>query len=219
MTESTATSAIRVMLADDHPSVLEAIEQQVQRESDLTIVATCARGEQVVPLVRQHHPDVLVLGFMLNNSEGLELLRALREETYAPRTILVSGQPTEEEMLEAVRRGARGVLLRDMAARVIAQCVRKVHSGGEWLEQETAARAMRTLLRRESGEREAARLLTNREIEVVRQVAQGLRNKEVAGKLNITEGTVKIHLHNIYEKTGVGGRVALSTWAKEKGLV
>jgi DNA-binding NarL/FixJ family response regulator len=210
---------IRVVLADDHPLVLDALDQLFRLEGDIQVVARCTAGAEVPGAVRRLRPDVLILDLLMAGGDGLSVLRELHGKPEYPATILLTASVREEELLEAIRLGIRGVLLKDMAPRLIVQCVRKVHAGGEWLEQKVAARAMRTLLRRESGEREAAQLLTQRELELVRHVASGLRNKEIADRLNITEGTVKIHLHNIYEKIDVEGRVALTVWAKDRGLV
>jgi DNA-binding NarL/FixJ family response regulator len=210
---------IRVVLADDHPLVLDALDQLFRLEGDIQVVARCTTGAEVPGAVRRLRPDVLILDLLMAGGDGLSVLRELHGKPEYPATILLTASVREGELLEAIRLGIRGVLLKDMAPRLIVQCVRKVHAGGEWLEQKVAARAMRTLLRRESGEREAAQLLTPRELELVRHVASGLRNKEIADRLNITEGTVKIHLHNIYEKVDVEGRVALTVWAKDRGLV
>jgi DNA-binding NarL/FixJ family response regulator len=210
---------IRVVLADDHPLVLDALDQLFRLEGDIQVVARCTTGAEVPGAVRRLRPDVLILDLLMAGGDGLSVLRELHGKPEYPATILLTASVREGALLEAIRLGIRGVLLKDMAPRLIVQCVRKVHAGGEWLEQKVAARAMRTLLRRESGEREAAQLLTPRELELVRHVASGLRNKEIADRLNITEGTGKIHLHNIYEKVDVEGRVALTVWAKDRGLV
>jgi len=106
-----------------------------------------------------------------------------------------------------------------MPPNLLFQCIRKVHSGEQWIERQTTARAMGRLLRRQASEREIARLVTPREIEIIRLVAQGLRTGAIAGRLNVAEATVKTHLHNIYDKLKLDGRVALTLYAKDKGLV
>jgi DNA-binding NarL/FixJ family response regulator len=97
--------------------------------------------------------------------------------------------------------------------------VRRVHAGQQWIDRETMSRAFGRVVQRENAAREAARLLTPRETEIVQMVAQGLRNKGIADRMSISEGTVKIHLHNIYEKVKVNGRLELVLWAQEQGLV
>jgi two-component system, NarL family, nitrate/nitrite response regulator NarL len=209
---------IRLALADDHPLVLDALEQLFRLEGDFQVVARCTRGDEVLTAVRKNHPDVLVLDFLMAGGDGITVLRQLRSEPDSPRTVLLSAVISESEMLEAIRLGARGVLLKDMAPRQIVECVRKVHAGGEWLDRDLLSRATRSLLRRTDDVREALQRLTARELEIVRSVAAGLRNQEIANRLKISVGTVKIHLHNIYDKLDVDGRVALAVWAKDRGL-
>ena len=111
------------------------------------------------------------------------------------------------------------MVLKEMAPHLLVQCVRKVHAGEQWLEKRSVSLALETLLRREAASREVAKVVTARELEIVRMVASGLRNKEIAERLFISEGTIKMHLHNIYGKLGVDGRLQLARYAKEKGLV
>ena len=112
----------------------------------------------------------------------------------------------------------RGVVLKEMAPEMLVKCVRKVHQGGTWLERVSAGRVLDRISGREDARRETARALTPREHEVARLVASGLRNKEIAGRLGVGEGTVKIHLHHAYEKLGVDNRVALALHLREMGL-
>ena len=190
-----------------------------RQEDGLEVVGRCIRGDQVVETVRRCRPDILLLDMVMQGGDGLWVLRQLQHEPTAPRTILLSAYMDDEDVLEAIRLGARGVLTKAMAPRLIVQCIRKVHAGGEWLEQESSGRALKRMLRRESGASEVSRVLTPRELELVRLVASGLRNRDLASQLSITEGTVKIHLHHIYEKIPVDGRVALTIWAKDRGIV
>jgi DNA-binding NarL/FixJ family response regulator len=133
--------------------------------------------------------------------------------------VLLTAALEDEEMIEAVRLEVHGVVLKEMAPQFLVQCIRKVHAGEHWIERRSAKQVMEKMLRRETGAREVAAVLTPREIELVQMVARGLRNKDVADKLCISEGTVKVHLHNIYEKLHVDGRMALLKYAQEKGLV
>jgi DNA-binding NarL/FixJ family response regulator len=125
----------------------------------------------------------------------------------------------EDDLLKAMRLGVGGVVLKEMAAPLLIQCLRKVAAGDQWLERGSITRAMDKMLRREAGTREMAQVLTSRELEIVRLAVSGLRNKEIADHLAICEGTVKIHLHNSYEKLHVDNRIALLRYAQAKGLV
>src|SRR5262249_10293883 len=121
--------------------------------------------------------------------------------------------------LEAIRLGVQGMVLKEMAPQLLVRCVRKVHSGEPWFERNATGRLLESLIRREAGEHQIAQVLTQREIEIVRLATRGLRNKEIPAKLPSPEGTVKVPLHNIYTRLEVDGRMALSVFARGKGLI
>jgi DNA-binding NarL/FixJ family response regulator len=210
---------IRVILADDHPIILHGLENLLRLERDFQVLASCTEGVAALQKVRQHKPDVLILDIFMPGIDGLEVVRQLRKEKLSTRVVILTAALDEEELLESIRLGVQGVVLKEMAPQLLVKCIRKVHAGGQWIEPRLANQALEKMVRRESGEREMSALLTPREIEIVRMVARSLRNKEIAEKLFISEGTVKIHLHNIYEKLNVDGRLALLRYVQEKGLV
>jgi len=211
--------AIRVVLADDHPIILDGLETLFRVEQDIQVVARCVNGEETLQAIRQHRPDILILDIRMPGKDGFAVLQELQEDQLPTQVILLTVGLDEEETMEALRLGVRGVVLKEMAPQMLVQCVRKVHAGDQWLERRSVGLALEKLLQREANAREAAGTLTPREIEIVRMVAAGLRNKEIANKLSISEGTVKIHLHHIYEKLGMEGRLELALYAQEKGLV
>jgi DNA-binding NarL/FixJ family response regulator len=211
--------AIRLVLADDHPIILDGLEVLFRMEQDIQVVARCVNGEEALQAVRQHRPDILILDIRMPGKDGLAVLREMRDEDLSTQVVLLTVALEEEETLEALRLGVRGVVLKEMAPQMLVQCVRKVHAGDQWLERRSVGRALEKLLSREAGAREVAGVLTPREIEVVRMVAAGFRNKEIGDKLSISEGTVKIHLHHIYEKLHLTGRLELARYAQDKGLV
>lgn len=208
-----------IVLADDHPIVLDGLERLFGLEEGLEVVGRCRDGEETLAAVRELAPDVLVLDVRMPGASGIDVLRTLVDEELGTRVVLLTAGLEDEQLLDAIRAGARGVVLKDMAPQLLVEAVRAVLAGGQWLEKGLGGRALTRLLQRERGLVEATRLLTPREIEIVRMVAQGLRNRAIAEKLFITEGTVKVHLHNIYEKAGVDGRVELTLFAQEKGLI
>ncbi|HUP65549.1 MAG TPA: response regulator transcription factor [Thermoanaerobaculia bacterium] len=207
--------SIRIIIADDHPIVLDGLEQLFRLEEEFEIVGRCTNGQEALDAVREKKPDVLILDLRMPLKSGLAVLRQLREEEIPTRVVVLTAALDEDEVLEAIRLGVRGVVLKEMAPRLLIQCVKKVHEGGQWLEKDSVGRALDKILR--GGGQSST--LTPRELDVVRLVAEGLRNKEIAEKLLITEGTVKIHLHRIYEKLQIGGRVELSVYARDRGLV
>jgi len=210
---------IRLVLCDDHPIVLDGLENLFRLEPDFRVLARCMNGEECLVAVRRHQPDVLVLDIRMPRKDGLGVLRELHREKHPVKVVLLAGALEEEEVLEALRLGVRGMVLKELAPQMVIQCVRKVHAGEQWLEKQAFGRALETLLRREAGEREAGSVLTPRELEMVGMVARGLRNKEMSERMNISEGTVKIHLHHIYRKLKVENRVDLILYAQSKRLV
>ena len=212
-------SRIRVVLADDHPIVLDGLEQLFRVESDITVVARCRNADEALRAVRSEAPNVLVLDLLMPGGGGLELLRAMGDRDRHTRVILLTAVIDDDQLLEAIRLGAQGVVLKDMAPQLLVDAIREIHAGGQWLEQGLGGRALRRLLSREKRASEAARLLSSREREIVRLVAAGLRNRAIADRLSISEGTVKVHMHNIYEKLDLNGRVELTNYARENGLI
>jgi DNA-binding NarL/FixJ family response regulator len=210
---------ITLVIADDHPLILDAMENLFRLEKDLNIVARCLNGDEVLAAIRWHQPDILVLDIQMPAKDGLVVLREMRKEKLPTRVVILTATLDEEGLAEAVRLGVRGLVLKELAPKLLVECIRKVHAGALWLEKRLVSSALEKLLQRKTATNEAARLLTLREIEIIKQVALGLRNIEIAGKLFISEGTVKIHLHNIYQKLGVDGRTKLARYAQEKGLV
>ena len=196
-----------------------ALNDLLSSERDFTVLAQCANGDEALRAVREHRPDILVLDVRMPGKGGLAVMKVMKEEKLATRVVLLAASLEDEEMLEASRLGVRGVVLKEMTPRLLVQCIRKVHAGEPWLERRTAARAFETLLRREAGAREISKVLTAREIEVARLASMGLRNKAIGDRMSISEGTVKTHLHNIYEKVHVQSRAELVLYCKEKGIV
>jgi len=209
---------INIVLADDHPVVRRGLTQFFDEVDDLRVVAECEDGESALNEVRKHNPDVLIVDLRMPGASGLEVLRRLRSESQQPATIILAGNISDDEVVEAMRLGAKGVVLKEMAPMLLVQCIRKVAAGGVWLEKEAIGRALGKLLQGGDGAR-ARNILTPREIEIVKMVAEGYGNREVAERLFISEGTVKTHLHTIYEKLGLKGRVQLVAYVRENGLM
>ena len=210
---------VRVALADDHPIVLDGLEQLFRLEPDVQVVARCRNADEALKAIRTESPDVLVLDLLMPGGSGLELLRAVHGHQLPTRIVLLTAVVDDEQLLEAIRLGAQGVVLKDMAPQLLIDAVREVHQGGQWLERGLGGLALRRLLAREKRGSAAARLLSSREREIVRLVSTGLRNRAIAERLSISEGTVKVHMHNIYEKLDVTGRIELTNYARENGLI
>ena len=211
--------AISLVIADDHRIILEGLEQLFQRENDFVVLATCTSGDEALVAVREKKPDILVLDFHMPGRDGLSVLQQIREEPLDTRVVLLTAAMDEDEVLRAVKLGASGLVLKESAAVLLVDCVRRVSKGERMLDQSLVVRAIDRMFERETAIKQTAEILSPRETEIVRMVVVGMRNKEIAAKLFIGEGTVKTHLHAIYRKLGVHGRVELTVYARERGLV
>jgi DNA-binding NarL/FixJ family response regulator len=210
---------IRLILADDHPIVLHGLQQLFERHRDFRVVACCLTGEAALDVVRREPADVLVLDLRMPGRSGLDVLRALDAEHRRCRVVVLTAALHDADVAEIVRCGAKGLVLKESSPETLLDCVRRVHAGEQWIDRNTLTRAFDRAVHSEPAAREASTLLTPRELEIVRMVSQGLRNRDIATRLSISEGTVKIHLHNVYEKIGVDGRLELVLYAQNRGLL
>ncbi|HYR27330.1 MAG TPA: response regulator transcription factor [Thermoanaerobaculia bacterium] len=209
---------IRIAVADDHPFILDGLEQLFRNEQDIEIVARTTNGEEALEAVEKFRPDVLVLDVRMPKMDGIELLRQMQERESPTKVVLLTASLDDARLLEAFRLGASGLVLKESAPRLLVQSVRQVAMGEQTWNGKAIAGALRLVLQREQAAASLAVQLTPRELEVTKMVAAGLRNKEIAARLEISEGTVKFHLHGIYEKLHIDGRYALMSYARERGL-
>jgi DNA-binding NarL/FixJ family response regulator len=212
-----AESPVRIIVADDHPMVLTGLAEMLVASGNFTLLASCHDGATALHAVHSLKPDVAILDIRMPGMSGLDVLREIRSQDLPTRVLLLTADIDDEQTLEAIRQGVNGVILKSMAARLLVEGVRKVAAGGYWVETESLRRAVDKLLRREITRAEG--LLTPSEDRVLRLVAEGRTNGEIGKTLNISEGTVKSHLHNIYSKLEVKNRRELVDHAREKGLI
>ena len=212
-------ASIRLVLADDHPIILHGLQRLFEHEADFDVVRSCLTGADAIDAVRDTQPDVLVLDLKMQDRHGLDVLRTLKAEGRTCRTVILTAAMRDDEVTAAVSLGVAGIVLKESPPSALVDCVRDVHRGMRRIDKTTLARAHGRGRTTSTVQSDSAPALTPRETEIVRLVAQGLRNKELAQRLSITEGTVKIHLHNIYDKLGVDGRLELVLSAQQRGLV
>jgi DNA-binding NarL/FixJ family response regulator len=208
-----------VIVADDHPIVLDGLAQLLSGDPEFEVVALCKDGDEALQSIRTQRPGIAVVDVRMPRADGIAILRTVVTERIPTRVVLLTAQISDDEVMEAVRLGVAGMVLKETASRQLLQVLHKVAGGETSLDDKVVRRAVDKLLRARSGVAQAQRVLTNRELEIVRLVATGLRNKQIADQLSITEGTVKIHLHTIFEKLGVSSRVELSNYARERSLL
>jgi len=183
------------------------------------VVASCRDGLAAVENIEALKPDVAILDLRMPGLTGIEVLRELKKRGIATRTVVLAATIDEIDAVEAMRLGARGLILKEMAPTQLLSCVRKVHAGEQWIEKNAVGRAIERLIAQTETTSSLRAMLTEREMTIMRLVADGMSGKEVAAKLGITYGTVKSHLHSIYSKLGVKGRVGLMNYARQRRLV
>ncbi|HEY7164743.1 MAG TPA: response regulator transcription factor [Candidatus Binatia bacterium] len=210
---------ISLVIADDHPILLDGLSSLLEREKDFQILARCSDGNESLLAVRQHRPDVLLLDVLMPRKSGLEILQILALEKSPTRTVILTAGLTADQTVEAIRLGVAGVVLKEMAPSLLIRCIRKVAAGDVWLERQSFSDALETVIRRQDSAEQLTKVLSRRELQVTRMVASGMRNREIGKRLFISEGTVKVHLHNIYEKLKMENRLSLTLFARRKGLL
>lgn len=205
-----------VLIADDHPIVLEGLAALFEG-SGHSVVARCTSGLEVLDALQGVDPDILVLDLNMPPPDGLEIARTLKQRGHRAGIVLLTSDLADDDIIQAMQVGVAGIVLKEAASQQLIACLDAVHAGRQWFDREIANRALSSVASQAPSGRVADRL-TPRELDVARLVARGLRNKEVARELAITEGTVKMYLHNIYDKLEVAGRVELANVVRDRGL-
>jgi DNA-binding NarL/FixJ family response regulator len=211
--------SVTLVLGDEHPIVLDGLEHLFRLEKNFEILARCTTGEDTLRAVRKHRPDILVFDIHIHLENGLAVLKEITKSKLPTRCVIFTAALNDDEMLEAIRLGVSGIVLKDMPPKLLIQCIKKVHAGQKWFERDSLASAAQKVVQRENAFRYAYEVLSSREIDVIHLVAGGLTNKRIGKKLYISEGTVKTHLHKIYDKLHVDSRLALALYARDNGLV
>ncbi len=198
----------RILIADDHPIILSGAEALL-RGTHLEIVATFANGEALLASLADLRPDIIVLDVKMPRCSGLDVLRTLRGRNNELPVILFTAAINERDAREAISLGVNGLVLKDTAPGSLVHCLEEVNQGRRWIDQPILQRALDTSLVNDGAVATPLDLLSQREREIMNQVVQGLRNREIAARSGIAEGTVKVHLHKVYEKLGVSSRTEL----------
>lgn len=205
---------IDLIVADDHPIVLAGLTQLFRQEAGMRVVAGCVDGREALEAVRLHRPDILLLDLNMPKLDGLGVLRAIAAERIGVSTVVLTADADPADVSAARAAGARGIVLKEFSPRNVVDCVRRVHGGSEWVE--FLGRSTSPVAKQP--DQPDALGLTPRELELAALVVSGLRNRDVAARLGISEGTAKLHLYNVYKKIGVANRVELVLRMRSAGL-
>jgi two-component system nitrate/nitrite response regulator NarP len=195
----------RILLADDHPMIASALDMLL-RGTDYAIVGRARNGDDTLEQLEQHRPDILLLDVNMPGKSGIDVLRKMRrEKRKAPSVILLTAGMDDSQLMAAAELQPDGIVLKTSDPALLLECMDAVREGRRWVDPEVAERIGAVRARASSGPS-----LTARERELVELVSKGLRNRDIAGELGVTEGTVKVYLHGIFDKFGVENRTELA---------
>ena len=205
---------IRIALADDHPVFRDSLRQLLSLEPDLAVVAEANDGGQVIDVLKEYRPDILLLDLSMPGLDGNTTLCRLRTERFNTKIIVLTASEDQDQHVRAVGYGASAVVLKQMATEFLTTSIRRVHNGEIWLDGGMTAAIMKSF----GASSTADVTLTTRQREVIELVARGFTNGQIAQSLFVSEQTIKNHLYQITGKLGISGRVELAQYAIEHGI-
>jgi len=204
------TKAIKVLAVDDHPLLREGIAAVLNGEQDIELVAEAVNGREAIEIFRQHRPDVTLMDLQMPDMNGIEAIIAIRSEFPNARFVVLTTYQGDVQAVRALKAGASGYLLKSMLRKDLLDTIRVVHAGRRRIPPEIAT---------ELADHIAEDTLTDREIEVLRRVANGNSNKIIGAQLNVSEATIKGHLKSILAKLGANDRTHAVTIAIRRGFI
>jgi DNA-binding NarL/FixJ family response regulator len=207
---NTNPNLIRVLAVDDHPLLRDGISALIKSEQDMELVAEAADGEEAIKQFRLHRPDVTLMDLQMPKLNGTEAIKRIRDEFPNARIIVLTTYSGDVQVLRAIKAGARGYILKAHVGRELLEAIHSVHAGHKRIPPEIAA---------EMAEHAADDALSTREMDVLRLVASGNSNKQIADKLSIGETTVKSHITNILSKLGANDRAHAVTIGLQRGII
>jgi two-component system nitrate/nitrite response regulator NarL len=220
--DSPRSQLVRILIADDHPIFRDGLRRLLESERGFKVIAEACDGVEAVEFVRKLKPEILLLDLAMPRRPGLEALRELSIDSVPVRVILLTAAAEREQIVEALQLGARGVVLKDCGTEVLMRSIHAVLAGEYWVGREPVSNLMQYLRGLMDSSTKISRQkrfgLTPRELDIVSAVVAGFANKEIAEHFKISEDTVKHHLSNIFDKTGVSTRLELALFAVNQSL-
>ncbi|AVJ54914.1 two-component system response regulator NarL [Idiomarina sp. OT37-5b] len=207
-----SSEAASIMLVDDHPLLRKGLKQLIAMEDDMQVVAEASNGKDAIELAAQHDPDLIVLDLNMQGMDGIETLKKLRDSGVTSRIIMLTVSDADDDVVAAITNGADGYLLKDMEPEQLLEQIHRAVTGKMVLSEaitEILATALRQPAKSPSSQLSS---LTNREYEILSLIAKGMSNKVIARELDISDGTVKVHVKHLLKKLGLRSRVEAAVW-------
>jgi DNA-binding NarL/FixJ family response regulator len=201
---------ISVVVVDDHPVVRDGLLGMLSVESDISVVADVGTGQEALAAVRKYHPNVMLVDLVLPDMDGAVLIRTVVAESSDVQHLVLTSAVGDEEIYRALDAGARGYLFKDMARKDLIRAVRTVRSGHRYIPEQVGSKLAEHLSRSS---------LSSREVEILRLISVGQRNKEIAGQLGLSEATVNTHVKHILQKLNASDRTEAVTSALRRGII
>jgi len=212
------TEIIRVLIADDHPIVRQGLQLVINTQPDLELIAEAKNGEEAVRMARETQPDVIVMDLQMPVKNGLTAIEEINQLGLEAQILVLTSFPEDEMVIEAVKAGATGILLKDSIPEKLLTAIRDVYRGESVLHS-TVSRKLMEKVRQPSKTVSHEDLLTQRELDVIRLLAKGFTNSQIALSLNISVRTVSTHIRNILDKLHLQNRTQAALYAVEHGLL
>lgn len=212
------TSKASIMLVDDHPLLIKGLKQLLELEDDLEVVKEVNNGAEAIQVAPQVNPDLIMLDLNMQGMDGLETLRGLRAAGVESIIVMLTVSDADEDVVQAISGGANGYLLKDMDPELLLGQIRKA-LGGKMVLSENVTEVLASAIRKPvSRDQASLNSLTNREYEILSLIAKGMSNKVIARELDISDGTVKVHVKHLLKKLGLRSRVEAAVWmVNQKG--
>ena len=211
---------IRILIVDDHAVVRAGLRMLIDQSPAMEVIGMAGTGSEALAIAASEQPNLIILDILLGDEDGLAFLPELRQVAKSARVLVLTGLRSSESHRRAMLAGAMGVVLKDHAAEVLIKAINKVHEGEVWLDRSMMGSVMEEITEKELEDPEKKKIasLTEREREVIRVVGEGLKNKQIAERLFISETTVTHHLSSIFSKLEVSDRLELIIYAFRHGL-
>jgi DNA-binding NarL/FixJ family response regulator len=222
-TETTGGDVIRLVIADDHALFRRGLEMVLEAEDDIEVVAEAGNGKQAYDAAVQHMPDLVLMDVLMPGHGGIDATKRIKDVSPHTKILMLTISDEEEDLYEAIKAGASGYLLKEISIEEVADAIRKVHAGQSLISPSMASKLLTEFaaMARKDEEKQQmpAPRLTDREMEVLNLVAQGLNNRDIAKNLFISENTVKNHVRNILEKLHLHSRMEAVVYAVREKLL